>query len=133
MSVARFSISLEQELLDALDDFAVNNKFPNRSQAMRYLIEKNIVERKWQCNNIVAGAIVLIYNAQKSDLQAKLAEIQSSYIDIILSSQNFFLSSEKSLHIVAVKGQSYKLTELADNLICIKGIEHGKLIMSKSG
>ncbi len=132
MAVNRFGVSLESELLEALDDYVLTNKFPNRSQAIRYLIEKNVVERKWQCNNIVAGAIVLIYNFRKTDLQARLTEVQSGYSDIILSIQHFYLSGEKYLDIIAAKGPSYKLTELSDHLISLKGIEHGKLIMSKA-
>jgi CopG family transcriptional regulator, nickel-responsive regulator len=132
MSVARFGVSLELDLLEALDGFVLENKFPNRSRAIRHLIEKNLVEKKWKCNNIVAGAIVLIYSSDKYDIKAKLTEIQLGYKDVILSSQYFHLSSEKILEIIAVEGQSFKLTELSDNLINIKGIEHGKLIMSKA-
>ncbi|MDD2798316.1 MAG: nickel-responsive transcriptional regulator NikR [Bacteroidales bacterium] len=132
MAVTRFGVSLESDLLDALDGYVETNHFPNRSQAIRHLIEKNIVESKWQCNNIVAGAIVLIYNISKADLQSKISLTQSDYSNIILSAQHFFISSEKYLTIVALKGPSYKLTELSDKLISIKGIEHGKLIMSKA-
>ncbi|MDR2886716.1 MAG: ribbon-helix-helix domain-containing protein, partial [Bacteroidales bacterium] len=46
MSVSRFSVSLEQELLDELDKYVESNRFANRSQALRYLIENNIVNEK---------------------------------------------------------------------------------------
>lgn len=131
MSVARFGVSLENDLLDALDAFVLENKFPNRSQAIRHLIEKNIVESKWKCNHIVAGAIVLTYDCNKNDIQTKLSEIKKNSIAEILSAQNYYISADKALEIIAVKGPSYKLTELSEALISIKGIEHGKLIMSK--
>ena len=131
MAVSRFSVSLEEELLEALDDFVLDNKYSNRSQALRALIEKNLVEKKWQCNNIVAGAIVLVHNNTKADITTKLNELQSKYSDIILSSQRFYLESDSCIEIVAVKGAAYKLTELSDLLLGIKGIAHGKLIMSK--
>ena len=132
MSVTRFGVSLESDLLEALDEYVQENKFPNRSQAIRHLIEKNIVESKWKCNHIVAGAIILRYDSNKSDVRNKLAEIQKNYIDVILSVQYFYITSDKILEIIAVKGASYQLTELSDSLIGIKGIEHGKLIMSKA-
>ncbi|MFZ4725049.1 MAG: nickel-responsive transcriptional regulator NikR [Paludibacter sp.] len=131
MSVARFGVSLENDLLEALDAYVQENKFPNRSQAIRHLIEKNIVEKKWKCNNIVAGAIILTYDFNKNDIQTKIAEIKKNAINEILSSQNFYISAEKALEIIAVKGASYRLTELSESLISIKGIEHGKLIMTK--
>jgi CopG family transcriptional regulator, nickel-responsive regulator len=131
MPVSRFGVSLENELLEALDGYVQSNKFPNRSQAIRHLIENNIVESKWKCNNIVAGAIVLTYDRNKSDILTKLSEIKKNATGEILSSQLFYISSDKALEIIAVKGPSYKLTELSENMISIKGIEHGKLIMSK--
>ena len=131
MSVSRFGVSLESDLLSALDDYILENKFPNRSQGIRHLIEKNIVENKWKCNHIVAGGIVLTYEFDKNNIQAKIVEIQKSYTDVILSVQRFYISSDKILEIIAVKGTSFTLTELSENLISIKGIEHGKLIMSK--
>lgn len=131
MTVTRFSVSLEEELLEALDNFVHENKYPNRSQALRALIEKNLVEKKWQCNNIVAGAIVLVHSNIKKDIGLKLNELQSRYSDIILSSQRYYLESDSCIEIVAVKGVAQRLTELSDLLIGIKGITHGKLIMSK--
>ena len=127
-----FRSSLEKDLLGELDFYVRDNSFANRSQALRHLIEKNIVEKKWQCNNIVAGAIVMIYNHHKKDVLARSNEIQHDYHEFILYSQHYHLSHEMCLEIVAVKGIANRLTELSDKLIAMKGISHGKLIMSKT-
>ena len=132
MPVTRFSISLEEELLKELDQFSQENSFPNRSQAVRHLIEKNIVEQKWHCNNLVAGAIVMTFDHHKKDITARSNDIQHKYFDVILSSQHFHLSHDTCLEIIAVKGIANRLTELSDKLISIKGLKHGKLIMSKT-
>ena len=132
MGVVRFSVSLEEDLLNELDLFAKDNSFANRSQALRHLIEKNIVEKKWQCNNIVAGAIVMIYDHHKKDILTRANDIQHNYFGVILSSQHYHLSHDMCLEIIAVKGKAKTLTELSDKLISIKGIKHGKLLMSKT-
>jgi len=132
MPVSRFSVSLEKELLDELDEYVEKNCFANRSQALRHLIENNIVKEKWQCNHIVAGAIVMIYDHHKRDIDLRSNTIQHDYHDVILSSQHYHLSHEVCLEIIAVKGEASRLTELSDKLIGIKGIKHGKLVMSKS-
>jgi CopG family transcriptional regulator, nickel-responsive regulator len=132
MPVSRFGVSLEEELLKALDGFVVENNFPNRSQAIRALVEKYIVEKKWQCNNIVAGAIVMVYDHHKGDITTKSNDIQHDYFDVILSSQHFHLSHNICLEIIAVKGTSNRLTELSDKILGIKGVIHGKLVMSKA-
>ncbi len=132
MAIARFGVSLEENVLETLDRFVIENSLPNRSQAIRSLIEKNLVEKKWHCNNIVAGAVVLLYDHHKGDIAAKLNDIQHQYHDVVLSAQHFHLENDHCLEIVAVKGLANKLTELSDKLIGLKGIIHGKLVMSRA-
>lgn len=132
MSVVRFGVSLDEDLLKALDDFVLDNRYANRSQAIRQLIERNLVEEKWKCDNIVAGAVVLVFNNQKKDILKKSSEIQFEYSKVILSVQGFYLNEENYLEIIAVKGSSKILTEVSEKLISIKGIQHGKLVMSKA-
>lgn len=132
MSVTRFGVSLEEELLKALDDYVIENQFSNRSQAIRYLVEKNLVEKKWKCDNIVAGAITLVYQQLRNDIRTRSAEIQAANRDVVLSSQFLYLTETNCLEIVAVKGPSHRLTGLSDKLISIKGVQHGKLVMSKA-
>ena len=133
MSVSRFGVSLDEELLKALDAYVTDNGFANRSQAIRHLIEKNMVEEKWKCDNIVAGAVVLVFSHKKPDILRRSSEIQFNYRDFVLSSQGFHLNDENYMEVIAVKGPSRILTEISDKLISLKGIQHGKLVMSKAG
>jgi len=131
MSVTRFGVSLDEKLLEALDDYVAENRFANRSRAIRHLIEKFLVEQKWKCDNIVAGALTLVFDHNKTNVLKKSSEIQFEYKNFILSTQGFNLNDQNYLQIIAVKGPSRKLTELSEKLISIKGIQHGKLVMSK--
>jgi CopG family nickel-responsive transcriptional regulator len=132
MAVVRFGVSLEHELLEALDDYVNNNHFANRSQAIRQLINNNLVEKKWQCNNIVAGSITLVFDQHKRDILNNLTDIETEYSSVILSTQHFLLDSNHCLDVVAVKGIAKTLTELSDKLRAVKGIQHGKLTMSRA-
>ncbi len=133
MSVVRFGVSLEKELLDELDKYVSENILSNRSQGIRRLINNYLVEKKWQCNNTVAGSISLVYNHHKHDLLMKLTDIQHDFKDVILSSQHFHLEDDLCLEIIAVRGKSKVLTELADRLRAVKGVDHGKLGMTTAG
>ena len=130
MSIKRFGVSLDGEVLKALDQFVAENNFPNRSQAIRNLFERNQVEKKWQSNQLVAGAVIMLYDHHKGDITTKSNDIQHDYYDVILSSQHFHLSHDNCLEIIAVKGPANKLILLSDRLIGIKGVKHGKLVMS---
>ena len=65
--------------LESLDKYVDENGFANRSQAIRFLIEKNVAERKWQCNHIVAGTIVIMYDQVKKEISLKITGIQQNY------------------------------------------------------
>ena len=132
MAVVRFGVSLEKNLLDALDTYASDNHFANRSQAIRNLINNHLVTQKWQCDNLVAGSITLMYNHHKNDLLSTLNDVQHNYHQAILSSQHFHLDHDNCMEIIAVKGIASQLTELADKLIAVKGVKHGKLTMSRA-
>ena len=130
MPVSRVGVSLEEDMLKVLDAFVKENHYPNRSQAIRKLIEKNLVEKKWKNNSVVAGAIIMLYDHHKSDVSKKLNAVQHDYFQYILASQHFHLNHDNCLEIIAVKGPADKLTELSDKLIGAKGVKHGDLVMS---
>ena len=131
MSVVRFGVSFEKEVLEALDEYVLENQFANRSQALRQLVNRHIVEKKWLCNNRVAGAVTLVYDHHKREIANHLAEIQREYRKEILSVQRFTLNENYSMEVISLNGISSRLTELSDKLISEKGIQHGKLTMSR--
>jgi CopG family nickel-responsive transcriptional regulator len=132
MSIVRFGVSLEKELLEALDRYATENHFNNRSQAIRQLINSNVVKHKWEQNSLVAGSITIVYDHHKRDLMHQLTDLQHDYHEVILSSLHFHLEKSLCMEIIAVKGLAKKLTELSEKLIAVKGIHHGKLTMSRA-
>jgi len=132
MSVKRFGVSLDSETMLKLDEYVNVNNYPNRSQAIRALIEQYAVDRKWQCGNEVAGAIVIVYNHHKRNIDNELNEVQHDYHHLILCSQHIHLSHETCLESIMVKGEAVELTALADKIIAIKGIHHGKLVMTRT-
>ena len=130
MKVKRFGVSLEEDLLEKLDELVIKQQFPNRSQAIRFLIQKSLVEEKWEGNENVAGAIVLVYDHHKRELQKKSTSVQHEFHNLILSVQHVHLDHHYCLETIAVKGKAVALIQLADQLIALKGIKHGKLVMS---
>ena len=132
MALKRFGVSLEDDLLESLDQYVLENGFSNRSQAIRLLIEKNLAEKKWLCNHIVAGTIIIMYDQGKKEIASKINLIEQDYQDVILSSSQYFINKNFCLHIATVMGVAHRLTDLSDRLTTIKGIKHGKLVMSRA-
>lgn len=133
MAQVRFGVSLDEEVLSDLDDFVAEHQFPNRSQAIRHLVENRLVENNWNKNEWVSGAIVLLYDHHKGDILVKMNEIQHDFYKEILSSQHFHVDHDNCLEIIAIKGKAQRLVALSKQLIGLKGVIHGKLVTSKLG
>jgi CopG family transcriptional regulator, nickel-responsive regulator len=132
MPVTRFGVSLEEETLEALDQYVAENNFANRSRALRFLIEKHLVEKKWMCDNIVAGVVTLVYQHVDHEIVRQSAEIQNTFHESVKSSQRYRLNEKNQMEVIVIQGASRILTALSDKLFSIKGIQHGKLTMSKA-
>ena len=126
----RFGVSLEDELLKELDALVKKHKFPNRSQAIRLLVRKNVVKDKWEGNEEVSGCVVLIYDHHKRELLSKSIDVQHMYQHLVLSVQHVHLNHHDCLETIALKGKAGQLKALADKLIALKGVKHGELVMS---
>lgn len=81
-------------------------------------------------NQEVAGAIVLVYDHHKRDLQTKSTDVQHDYHHLILSVQHVHLDHHNCLETIAVKGKAKELKRLSNSLIAIKGVKHGELVMT---
>ncbi len=133
MSLVRFGVSIEKDLLVRFDEFIKNKKYTNRSEAFRDLVRQELIQKQWQGNQEIAGAITLIYNHHKRELVNKLMDIQHDFGRIIISAQHIHLDHDNCLEIIAVKGNPAQAEKLADSLKSIKGVKHGTLSMSTTG
>ncbi len=88
MNVVRFGVSVESEVLRILDNYIKGNKLPNRSQAIRHLIQKIETEKQWDKNEFAGGSLTLVYDHHKRELQDKLTKIQHNFHHEILCSQH---------------------------------------------
>lgn len=127
MKVVRFGVSIEKNMLEILDTFMLENKFKNRSQAIRSLISNIELERKCSSDQIVGGSIMLSYDHHKRELLENITRVQHDYHHLILCSQHIHLNHTHCMEIIALKGKASELRELANELMAVKGLIHGEL------
>lgn len=131
--LVRFGVSLEKSLLDKFDDLIREQQYTNRSEALRDLIRRDLVQREWQEGKEVAGAITLIYDHHKRDVMSKVTDTQHKFQGAIISTQHIHLDHHNCLEIVASRGKAEEVQKLADALRSIKGVRHATLSMSSTG
>ncbi len=129
----RFGVSLEKSLLESFDALIRERRYTNRSEALRDLIRRELVQREWREGHDVAGAITLIYDHHKRDVLSRVTDTQHEFQEVIISTQHIHLDHHNCLEIVAARGKAEDVQKLADALTSIKGVRHGTLSMSSTG
>jgi len=127
----RFSVSIEEKLLEKFDQYISKKKYHNRSEALRDLIRKELIDESWSDKNMeVAGAVIIVYDHHRKELVESLVSIQHNYHDIIISSQHVHLDHHNCLEIIVVKGGIRKVYKLEEELKVAKGVKHAALSKS---
>ncbi|RKY83095.1 nickel-responsive transcriptional regulator NikR [candidate division KSB1 bacterium] len=133
-SLVRFGVSMENKLLETFDKLIRKKGYKNRSEAIRDLIRENIVKDEWEsADREIVGTITIIYNHHKRELPQILTESQHIHHESIISTMHVHLDHNNCLEVLAVKGKSSKIRNIADALISTKGVKHGKLVMTSTG
>lgn len=129
----RFSISLEDNLLEIFDRHIKSRSYNNRSEAIRDLIRKAFVKEEWEADKQVMGVISLVYDHHQHKLQEKVTEVQHDYHHHIVSTTHVHMDHNNCLEVIIVRGKAKEVQDLADHLTALKGVRDGNLAMSSTG
>ncbi len=130
----RFSISLEENLLEIFDNHIRARSYTNRSEAIRDLIRNMLVQREWEeAKGELAGTLSLVYDHHHSGLTQKLLELQHDEHGVILSTLHVHLDHHNCLEVLVLKGPADKIKALGQKLISTKGVKHGQLGLTTTG
>jgi CopG family nickel-responsive transcriptional regulator len=129
----RFSVSLEDKLLQIFDEHIKAHSYNNRSEAIRDLIRKAFVKEEWEADKQVMGVISLVYDHHQHKLQEKVTLVQHDYHHHIVSTTHVHMDHHNCLEVIVVKGKAKEVQELADRLTALKGVRDGNLAMSSTG
>ena len=129
----RFGVSLDHHLLDAFDLHIKKRKYKNRSEALRDLISDNLVGQAWDDDKETVGTITFVYAHHVRDLTRKLTHIQHDFQGHIMAGMHVHLDHDHCLEVLVVKGKGAEIRKVADALVSVKGVKHGKLTMTTTG
>jgi len=133
-ATVRFGISLDEKLLQNFDQLIEQKSYMNRSEAIRDLIRASLVEEKCGSENQEAvGTVTLVYNHHVRDLSDKLTEQQHTHHDHIVSALHVHLDAHNCLEVLIVRGTVQTIKQISHELIGVKGVKHGKLVLTTTG
>ena len=132
--LARIGIAIPEELLEEFDRLIERRGYATRSEAVRDLVRKELVDEIAASPNAeVYGTVTLIYDHHARLLLDKLTEIQHQYHEAIISSLHVHLDHDNCLEVILVRGKSTLVQKLANALIATKGVKHGRFMLTTSG
>ena len=129
----RFSISLEEDLLEGFDSYVNQHGYSNRSEAVRDLIRKALVTEEWASDSEVVGVVTMVYDHHRSQLQERITELQHDFYELITSTTHIHMDHHNCLEVTIVKGIASQVQELSGRLIALRGVKDGSLTMSSTG
>jgi CopG family transcriptional regulator, nickel-responsive regulator len=130
----RFSVSLPQQLVADFDALLARKGQRNRSLAIGEILRGWIVEQRGaDPEQEIAGAVTLVYDHHKRNLQDHLTEIQHDHHHLILATMHVHLDHHNCLEIIALRGKAGAVQGLAEALIGAKGVKHGRLMITSTG
>ena len=130
----RFGVSLDEDLLEPFDALCAHKGYTNRSEALRDLIRKALVEAAWEeAGGAGAGTLTMVYDHHKSDLAQKLMDIQHDFHDRIVATLHVHLDHYNCLEVLVLKGEPRRMQALADKLISCRGVKHGVFTGTTTG
>jgi CopG family nickel-responsive transcriptional regulator len=131
--LVRTGLSLERDLLQRFDESIARRSYQNRSEAVRDLIREYLVSEEGDKNEIIVGTLTMVYDHHRPNLTERLVEIQHQAHTQVLAATHVHLDHHNCLEVVMMKGRSSDLRKIADEILSLRGVKHGKLVITTTG
>jgi len=132
-TIIRFGVSIDERLLKQFDTLIDEKGYVNRSEAIRDLIRDMIVSEDIadpEADTI--GTLTLVFSHEVRELSDKLNDIQHHNHHNIISSTHIHLDEHNCLEVLILRGKAATVKSIADKLLSIKNVRHGKLTITSS-
>ena len=133
MSIERFAVAIETTLLRRFDRLLTQQGLGNRSEAVRDLIRKRLVEDETNRGREDSVAtLTLVYDHAQRELTEKVTAAGHEQHAHVLSTLHVHLDHRLCLEVMALRGKPPELQKFAARLIGMKGVKHGQLVLSSA-
>ena len=131
----RFSVAMSEDLLVQFDNLVARRGLAkNRSEVIRDLVREALVDEEWDdADAEIIGTLTIVFTHHSNDLQAKLDHVQHTHHDKIISAMHIHLDAHNCLEVIVMRGKSEDVRGIADAILGVKGVKHGRLTATTTG
>jgi CopG family transcriptional regulator, nickel-responsive regulator len=126
----RITVTIDDELLAAIDKMIARRGYQNRSEAIRDLTRAGMAElcERSLANHHTVAALVYVYDHEGRALPRRLARAFHDHHDLSLATMHVHLDHESCLEVAVLRGAMYDIRHFAARIISERGVRHGKLV-----
>ena len=128
--VVRLGVSLEPTLLNALDRWVRARNSPSRSDAIRFLVRKELADTEAVDPNADAvGTVMILYRHTTPEVLRRLTAAQHHWGQHIQFSTHVHLKGDACVEVVVLAGKRGEVRAAAEDIRGVKGILQGDYLI----
>ena len=133
--LVRFSVAMPEELLVRFDALVARRGVAkNRSEMVRDLVREALIEEEKDLPGTeVMGTLTIVFDHHASDLQETLHHIQHGNLGLTVSTTHVHLDERNCLEVIILRGETYEVRDIADQILGTKGVKNGGLVVTTTG
>jgi CopG family transcriptional regulator, nickel-responsive regulator len=132
--VVRLGVSLEPSLLEALDRWVKARNSLSRSDALRFLVRKELADAETVDPQADAvGTVMLLYRHTSPNVLRRLTAAQHRWGQHVQFSTHVHLKGDACVEVVVLAGKRGEVREAAEDLRGVKGILQGDYLIGAPG
>jgi len=126
----RVTITLDDELVEAIDRIIAARGYQNRSEAIRDLARAGMTELEEATPTQHEGvaALVYVYDHEGRELAKRLTRSFHDHHDLSLATMHVHLDHESCMEVAVLRGAMGDIRHFAEHVISERGVRHGRLV-----
>lgn len=122
------SVSLNDTLLEDIDEFMDEQGFSGRSEVMRTAVRALLRDRK-EISDLKGTVDAVVIVTHEDEDSGEIDNIQHDYQDTITTQLHNHMDEHKCLEVFMLHGEAEKVKELYNNFQASKKVEQAKIII----
>lgn len=126
----RVTITLDDDLMQALDARMRAQGHANRSETVRDLVRAGLAEttETMPASGQCVGALVYVYDHDTRHLSQRLTGAQHDHHDLSVATLHVHLDHDSCMEVAVLRGAPGEVRHFADHVIGERGVRYGRLV-----
>ena len=126
----RITITLDDELMEAVDAFAASGGYGNRSEAMRDLARAGLLQHgEAEGDADCVAALVYAFDHEQRQLARRLTESFHAHHDLTVSTMHVHLNRRDCVELTVLRGPANQVRAFGEHVMAERGVRHGRLLI----